>query len=146
MTDTNEFKYQTEIEELIALGIALPVLFEPNNKNAYRYVFKNQTCKNHIPQYKKNPKRMIQEMNRNTLTTSGFALSCFDTETDATRRFEILAKSIPNIRKTIGDGLSNGILSNTDGLITPSNADGHFDLYEFKDCDLSNKFKLCKEL
>jgi hypothetical protein len=48
MTGTDEFKYQTEIEELIALGIALPVLFEPNNKNAYRYVFKNQTCKGQI--------------------------------------------------------------------------------------------------
>jgi hypothetical protein len=101
---------------------------------------------NHKPQYIKKPKRVIDDYNTNRLTTSGFALSCFDSEYNAISFFDDLLTNFKNARKAIGDCLSNGTISNEDGLITNPNKEGHFDLYEYKGCDLSSKFLICKEL
>lgn len=46
-----EFKYKAEIENFISLGISLPELKEPNDKVAYRFIFKDKPVMNHIPQY-----------------------------------------------------------------------------------------------
>lgn len=135
-----DFKYRKEIEELINGGIQLPPLYPIDNKLAYRFVFSTNSEKNHIPVYKQNPRRVITAAENNKLTTSGFALSCFENEGKAIEKFNILKGSMRNIALAIGDSLSFGVLVNSDGLITNANAESHFDLYEYKDCDLSKKF------
>jgi hypothetical protein len=52
---------------------------------------------------------------------------------------------VPKIRKSIGDSLASGTISNEDGLITATSAEGHFDLFEYTNCNLSLKFKVCAE-
>lgn len=140
-----DFKYKQHIDNLLSLGIALPELVIPNDKHSYRYIFKDIPEKNHIPQYIKKPKRALTDIEKSTATTSGYALSCFEQEDKAKDRFASLEASCRNIRKTIGDSLASGTISESDGLI--SIADGsttHFDLYEYCTCNLSATFEyLC---
>lgn len=57
-----KYKYQSLIDELIALGCQLPDLYAPNNIKACRFVFSDSKHQNHIPQYMTNPKRMLQDV------------------------------------------------------------------------------------
>lgn len=139
----DRFKYGKEIASLISEGAICPTqLFEPVKDESYRFVFLNEYCKNHIPVYKQNPRRMLDSH----LDTSGFALSCFRTKENAERRFFELISSNPNIFKSIGDSLSAGLIEEKDGRITLENIKGHFDLYEFIDCDLNKKFEVLYSL
>lgn len=56
------FKYQEQIDKLLAEGCQLPELFMPNNQQACRFVFSEEGHSNHIPQYMSNPKRMLQDI------------------------------------------------------------------------------------
>ena len=51
------FKYQKQINELLAMGCQLPELFAPNDMQACRFAFSKEGHINHIPQYMSNPKR-----------------------------------------------------------------------------------------
>lgn len=143
MTD---FKYNNEIKSLIEKGIELPILFEPVNQDAYRYVFDVEHPNNHKPVYVHKPQRIISDIEKNQLNTSGYALSCFDKEDNATQKYESLKKHFSNIAKALGSAMCYGILDETDGLITEINNEGHFDLYEFYECNLSSKFTIKKIL
>lgn len=142
-----DFKYKQHIDSLLSLGIELPELISPNDKHSYRYIFKDKPEKNHIPQYIKKPQRALNEIERSTATTSGYALSCFEQEEKAKAQFASLEANIRNIRKTIGDSLASGTISESDGLISIANASTtHFDLYEYCTCDLSTTFKYLSDL
>jgi hypothetical protein len=137
-----EFKYKQHIDRLLSLGIALPKLMIPNNKHSYRFIFKDLPEKNHIPQYITNPKRALTAIEKSSASTSGYALSCFEREDKAKARFASLEANIRNIRKTIGDSLASGTISESDGLISIAESNTtHFDLYESCTCDLSTTFE-----
>ena len=51
MENKPKFKYQEQIDKLLALGCQLPELFEPNNIKACRFAFSENGSQNHIPQY-----------------------------------------------------------------------------------------------
>lgn len=140
------FKYQSELDVLISEGAQLPPLSEPQNKYAYRYVFNEENPNNHKPVYIQNPKRAISAKDRNKFCTSGYALSCFEQEEKAIIKFNELRANYRNIALTIGNALCTGTLNESDGLITQSNYETHFDLYEYHDCDLSRTFKITKIL
>ena len=122
------FKYQSEIDVLINEGAKLPPLSEPQNKDAYRYVF------------------IISDTDKKRINTSGYALSCFEQKDKAIQKYNALKANMRNIARTMGDALCNGTLNKEDGLITPVNNESHFDLYEYCECDLSDKFKIIKIL
>lgn len=131
------FKYQKYIDELIAKGCALPPLHAPNGMRAYRYVFAVDNANNHKPVCIQNPARRLP----NNEKLSGYALSCFDNQKKAERRYAALCKSFKRTPKTIGDSLCEGKLENDDGLVTSSDShSGHFDLYESTLCNLSKTF------
>ena len=52
------FKYQEQIEELLAGGCQLPELFAPNNLRACRFAFSEEGHTNNVPQYMSNPKQV----------------------------------------------------------------------------------------
>ena len=140
------FRYQSEIDLLIDEGAKLPSLFEPQNKDAYRYVFSKDNPNNHKPVYVQRPQRIISDMDKKRFSTSGYALSCFEQKDKAIQKYDALKANIRNIALTMGDALCNGTLNKEDGLITQANNDTHFDLYEYCDSDLSSKFKIIKIL
>ena len=136
------FKYQVELDNLKERGIMLPLLKSPVNKSALRYVFVSEHRNNHKPVYIHSPQRMIG----GGLSTSGFALSCFETYEGAIGRYRKLLKSNKNIYKSVGNALCSGVLNEGDGLISETGGFTHFDLYEFQKCDLSSKFAIIEKL
>ena len=77
--ERKKFKYQEQIDELLAMGCQLPVLYAPNDRKACRFAFSEEGHQNHIPQYMSNPRRMLQDISKGKQTTSLLALSCFIT-------------------------------------------------------------------
>ena len=124
----------------------MPALFPPNDMMACRFVFSEEVSRNHLPQYVSNPKRMLQDINRGNASTLLLALSCFDTNIKAEVFYANLRKAFKNVALTIGESLSEGILSNKDGQRTDVGDNGHFDFYEFEGCDLNNTFQITKKL
>lgn len=144
--EQKEFKYQEQIDELLAIGCKLPTLYAPNNLEACRFVFSDTNHQNHIPQYMSNPKRMLQDIAKEKATTSLLSLSCFSATNKAETFYSNLCKAFKNISTTIGDSLAEGKLSNDDGMKTVTGNNGHFDFYEYEGCDLNNTFHITKIL
>lgn len=144
---TNQrFKYQRELEHLEALGYEMPPLYAPGNMEACRFASSKPGFPNHIPQYMSNPKRMLHDIASDRANTSLLALSCFDTTSKAEKFFKALLKSNQKAALSIGDSLSEGNISNQDGEVTRPAPNGHFDLYEYENCDLNKTFKITKQL
>lgn len=146
MNKESIFKYQKQIDELLAKGCQLPELFAPNNTQACRFAFSEEGHQNHVPQYMSNPKRMLQDISKGKATTSLFALSCFTTSDKAEMFYSNLRKAFKNVSTSIGDSLAEGILTNGDGLKTIASTNGHFDFYEYEACDLNKTFQITKNL
>lgn len=142
-----QFKYRSDLQKLEEeQGILLPKLHAPNSKVAFRYVFSDKPEKNHLPTYIQKPQRAISAADKNRLSTSGYALSCFEDEYKAVSRYDELKSHSPKIKNTLGDTLSYGVLNESDGLITDANAITHFDLYESISCNLAETFQIKKSL
>ena len=141
-----EYKYQKQIDELTALGCQMPTVFSPENMSACRFAFSDYAHPNHIPQYMSNPKRMLQDIAKSKASMSLLALSCFDTPSKAEIFYSNLKKAFKNISTSIGDALTEGILTNDDGRKTETANNGHFDFYEFVGCDLNKTFQITKQL
>ena len=140
------FKYQVEIERFVSQGAELPALHAITDKESFRYVFADSTQQNHIPPHKLHPNRLEQQIKKGKVDLSGFALSNLETEIQAMAFYQYLHKTCKNVRKQIGDSLSFGVLTKTDGQITDTDVNGHFDLYESDVCDLNQTFKIVKPL
>lgn len=145
-TKSGRFKYQEPINKLLAEGCQLPELFMPNNQQACRFAFSAEGHPNHIPQYMSNPKRMLQDMGKGKTNMSLLSLSCFTEAERAETFYRILCKAFKNVQNTIGDSLSEGCLTNDDGLMTSVASNGHFDFYEYECCDLNQTFQITKKL
>ena len=96
-----------------------------------------------------NPKRMLQDIAKSKASMSLLALSCFDTPSKAEIFYSNLKKAFKNISTSIGDALTEGILTNDDGRKTETANNGHFDFYEFVGCDYSqekrNHLRVCPQ-
>ncbi|MCR4774086.1 MAG: hypothetical protein K5854_06995 [Prevotella sp.] len=135
----SDFKYKEQITALLKRGIKLPHLHKPNGIKAFRFAFESKPDKNHLPALIQKPSRRLPD----EALMSGYALSCFDDETKAVDRYRNLQESFPRISKTIGDSICQGNIGNDDGLVTKVDSNsGHFDLYEFLECDLNKSFKI----
>ena len=141
-----KFKYQKQIDELLALGCQLPELFAPNDMQACRFAFSGEGYVNHIPQYLSNPKRLLQDQGKGKPNISLLSLSCFTTAEKAESFFTNLRKAFKNVSNSIGDSLSEGHLANEDGRKTSTATNGHFDFYEYESCDLNKTFIITKNL
>jgi len=140
------FKYQEQIDDLLAIGCQLPELYAPNNLSACRFAFSEEGHTNHVPQYMSNPKRMLQDKGKGNANISLLALSCFTTAEKAETFYTNLRKAFKNIQYSIGDSLSEGCLTNEDGKMTSAAANGHFDFYEYETCDLNKTFQITKNM
>lgn len=142
----SRFKYQEQLDMLLAEGCQLPELFMPNNLQACRFVFSEEGHSNHIPQYMSNPKRMLQDIGKGKANISLLSLSCFTEAEKAETFYRNLCKAFKNVHYTIGDSLSEGCLTNDDGRMTSVAINGHFDFYEYEYCDLNQTFQITKTL
>lgn len=141
-----KYKYQTELDFYIKQGAIMPPLHSPKVKEAYRFVFANEPQKNHIPPHKLHPNRLMQQIKNGNVDLSGFALSNLETVKEACAFYRYLGRICKNVKKQIGDTLSYGVIDFNDGMITQTDSNGHFDLYESDSCDLNSTFKEIRPL
>ena len=141
-----KYKYQKQIDNLLAMGYQLPELFAPDNMQACRFVFSGENHANHIPQYMSNPRRMLQDVGKRKANMSLLSLSCFTTAEKAEKFYTNLRKAFKNAPTSIGDSLSEGHLTNEDGRKTTTATNGHFDFYEYETCDLNKTFQITRNL
>jgi hypothetical protein len=143
------FKYQ---DQLIAISEFRGCNFPPDNlhipafeEDVYRFIFDNpEHPNNHKPPFIIKPLRANNPNDK--MKSDGYALSCFEKEIQAKRTFQKFTKSNRNFAKTAGNSLSRGLIENIDGLVDNTTESGHFNLYEFEDCDLSQKFVITETL
>lgn len=142
----DSFKYSEQIRELIDRGIMLDetITALQNEMVAYRFAHSEANNNNHKPVYVISPRRIISPISQ--LSTSGYALSCFNTEDNAESAYRSLSRNFKKISQTIGDALTSGSITSSDGMITSIETSGHFDLYEYSSCDLNVSFTLVKQL
>lgn len=137
------YKYQSHIDHLLAEGYCMPDVTEAINISAFRYVFSNSPERNHIPVCIQNPKRQLPD----GIKLTGYSLSCFADGTKAEKKYYALQKSFRLISSVIGDSLANGVLTSNDGMVTEVDTHtSHFDLFEYKSCNLNNSFTIKKAL
>jgi hypothetical protein len=113
----------------------------PGSGAAFRFVQKQLSANDFVPGLVMSPARRHSNMPA-AECCSGYGLSMFKSEKHARTRFMALLNKYPQIKKTIGDSLASGTLTDTDGLATKPNKSGHFDLHEFENADLLRKFSV----
>jgi len=130
-------KYQKQTEEI-------PNCPSPDCKSltieAFRFVFEDIHHRNNfLPALLINPKR---QLTKDSDKCSGYALSFFCSAETAKSQYLKLKKRNKNIGKSIGTHIAQGVVNETDGLVSEINRNGHFDLHEFENTDLKNKFRI----
>lgn len=135
------FKYYLYINQLPDCP---PCRYEPQNRQAFRFVFEDfDHSNNFLPVLLINPKRINSPSFRdNNARCSGYALSFFNTLENAVRRYRGLQRSIPNIHKSIGTHIAKGVITKKDGVISEISNNGHFDLHEFEHTNLRMRFSI----
>jgi hypothetical protein len=144
---SNKFKYHNEIDKVQQMGICCPPdeLTVPNNLQTFRFVFEDPNhTKNHKPPGANKPHRVLTEKDQKKCSLYG--LSCFKRPDSAKQFFSELRKINPLFYKAVGETLSSGVLDGNDGLMTEEGRHTHFDLFEFENCNLSNKFTPIEKL
>lgn len=143
------FKYQDQLKYIAEFrGCNFPPdnLYVPNFKeDVFRFIFDNPDHPyNHRPPFINKPIRANNPNDR--MKCDGYALSCFEEENQAKQAYQNLIKNIRNFHKTAGNSLSRGFIDDNDGLVDTTSKNGHFNLYEFEECDLSQKFIFTEKL
>lgn len=111
----------------------------------YRYVYEDINNKrNFLPQLKDDPVRFIDANGKKKCDY--LSLSMYAKIEGAKERYYQLLNSFPNFNKTAGTHLANGVLDAMDGLITDEGYLTHFELYEFQNVELQNKFNIIEKL
>ncbi|WP_372772362.1 hypothetical protein [Mangrovibacterium sp.] len=145
---SKNFKYQEDmkaIREQHNCECPAKHLKAISHMEAYRFVHEDINHKsNFLPQLKDEPARFID--NNGKKKCDYLSLSFFTKAESAKSRFSSLAKTVKNIHKTLGTHIAVGALDSNDGLKTEDCSSNHFDLYEFEEADLKNKFAIIDKL
>ena len=132
-----EMKYKSEIDAIEAAGTkCVGSNYLENELGAYRWTFeKIDHPKNFIPRAK------ILNTEELKKTCIGWALSFFNTETNAINELNRYCADKKQLYKKLGTHIAEGNISKTDGVSGNFNeVSGHFSHYEYKGTDFSKKF------
>lgn len=133
------FKYQSEIE---SIPDCPPDDYKSQRLKAFRFVFEDTNHQNNFrPVLIIKPRRRKTGMfRRNTAKCQGYGLSFFDSLENAHQKYFKLIKIRPQLAKTLGTHIAEGVIDRTDGVVSKINREGHFTLHEFEQVDLKDKF------
>ena len=131
-----ELKYKTEIERL---KCNLSDFSELQYVKAFRWVFEDCDEKSFIPMAINNP-------NKYKNVCQGWALSFFDNQENAKNRLLEIVNHRKLIFKKLVTHIAEGNILENDGVANSPNNYGHFDLFEYKDINLSNKFEIIETI
>ena len=126
------FAYQDDLAGVtVVVGEQCPPLSaHAIARKAWRWVSLPMTSECFKPVSIRNPRRLLQEDDP-VKRCSCWALSMHDSEAQSVAAFKALEKKFKQIRKTIGSAVASADLTPADGVSTPSDAYGHFDLHPY---------------
>lgn len=113
--------------------------FKEQDRLSYRWVFEDiKDQRNFIPRY-------FDETVDRTIA-EGWALSFFDTSEQAKTRLLKLVKDKEFLFKKLGTHIAKGELKTHDGISNNSNKFGHFDLFEYENVILDERFDIMEQV
>lgn len=115
------------------------------NCTGFRFVLNPMTPDCFIPQAIKSPKRIQNESDAKKKCEL-WGLSMFDSLSNAEKRYNLLKKSLKNIKETLGDHVAEGPITISSGVCSPVSTNGHFDVYEYSNNYFHKTFKIVKAL
>lgn len=140
-----EFKYHAEIE---SIPDCPPADYKSQKLRAFRFVFGDSNHQNNFhPVLVIKPKRKNnRRFRRNSAKCQGYGLSLFNSLENAQKKYLDLIDSYPTIHQTIGTHIAEGVIEESDGVVSEVNRDGHLTLHESESADLTSKFALVMEV
>ncbi|KGD83548.1 hypothetical protein HA47_11530 [Pantoea stewartii subsp. indologenes] len=140
-SEATEYLYSQHISAL--LPQCPPAEATECDKECWRFTLDPITSSCFWPPKRRSPQRVASD---DAQECSMWALSMYESEAQATRAYTLLAKSMRNIKKTIGDHLASGLVTCSDGKCMPANRKGHFDFHPYADADFANGFQVMRAL
>jgi hypothetical protein len=137
------YKYENDLNSIEGIEGIMPDIQFIFHEPAYRFTFAladGGKIKNHLPVYKSEPTRFIKAIEKKNVNPNGLSLSCFNNFENAISKYKWLKNIHQNFEKAHGNCISCGKLNSYDGMISELNDHGHFELFEFDECDLNSKF------
>lgn len=136
------FKYSELINKIKDCPAAVTEL---NKASSFRWVFSDiNDSRNFLPPGIQKPKRFNDSSDLNKCKSYG--LSFFNSLEKCTSYFLLRLAESPQLHKTVGDRIANGILDTGDGRGSKPDDFGHFSFYEFVNINLSEKFSIVETL
>jgi hypothetical protein len=130
-------------DQLTDVAECPPIHASPPDQLAFRYVRDPVQCPgDFLPVAILQPNRQLD----GTACCSAWALSFFETRDAAILRFAQLKRFVKQIHKKLGTHLAQVQLTQADGVATPPNEYGHFELFEDSGSDFSGRFAIVEQL
>lgn len=123
------YKFITQLSSFQNNGIQCPP-YGATSKNlpAWRWVASPLTSQCFEPPAVRNPNRLLNDPQK---ACSSWALSMYTSQSQSIKAFKALEKNIKNARKVLGDHLAHVMITQADGVCTPPDWSGHFDLHQY---------------
>jgi hypothetical protein len=119
---------------------------KPADTVAYRFVFDDlNDRRNFAPSFIIEPSRH-RPSTPAKVCCSGYGLSLYDSLPNAEAAYRKFAANFLKFEERVGTNIAEGNISKTDGVVTPPNHEGHFDLHEYEGVQLRSKFRIVKKV
>jgi hypothetical protein len=144
-----DFKYQSEIDLINSssqnCNCPQNLINEFEDTTCYRFVFNPiETTNNFLPPSKINPIRLLSKECDTNCNFIG--LSLFSNEVQIQTYHNNLKKTFPKFKEKIGTHIAKGKINKFDGSITDQDGNSHFNIYEYKNTELTTKFIIHHQL
>ena len=131
-------KYQSNLETRPDQPCPCRDSFAPREMVAFRFLKNNPAnASDFVPPAAMNPSQRD--------TCGSYALSFFDTEENAFKRFKKLNKKV-DARAKYGEFVGKLKLSESDGLLSAPSRDGHLDLHQHENVDFASRVENVKSI
>jgi len=112
----------------------------PRNVTAWRWTFNPHSNKCFLPVAELEPKRLLTNSDRTKCSL--WALSMFETKSQAIDKMRKLDSSIPGFKATKGDHVSTVDITQADGVAEVTDKFGHFNFHPCEDFDMLTNSKI----
>nr|WP_154928901.1 hypothetical protein [Pantoea agglomerans] len=113
------------------------------DKDGWRFTLSPHTLNCFWPPARRNPQRVAKTV---SASCSMWALSMYETDSQAMLAYSMLKKTVKNIKKAVGDHLSQGSITVNDGKCTPPSHNGHYDFHPYINSNFTSSFVVIRKL
>lgn len=139
-------KYAADLHVITATGESCPPQDAVEcTRTGFHWCMEPMTANCFAPSAAKNPRRLHKEHDAKE-KCSLWAISMHVSLEASLAAFQDLEKSVPRLRKSVGDHVASGELQPAHGRQTSLDGNGHFDLHEYAAVDLLTAFAIAQKI